>query len=142
MELAGVWSELAKWHYEGTLVRVVDGDTIRISAEQYADQRREFVVRLLGVDTPELRSKDAAEKERAVAARNFTMRFLIDSAGTMKRVQLRLTGRQDVYGRHLGWVMVDGEDLSEALIKAGLGEGKELVMHINRLTEEGSNAHG
>ncbi len=51
-----------------TLVRVVDGDTIRIEALVWIDLRVEVLVRIRGIDAPELNASCAEERALAVAA--------------------------------------------------------------------------
>ena len=90
--------------------RAIDGDTI-VCGRQH--------VRILNVDTPELGAHACctAEAELAERARRFTAEQL---AGT--RIEIRPDPKrpQDRYGRTLAWVVVDGIDLGEALIAAGL----------------------
>ncbi|MBT4718911.1 MAG: thermonuclease family protein, partial [Rhodospirillaceae bacterium] len=61
------------------LLRVIDGDTIAVSARIWLGQAVETLVRVDGVDTPELKGKCAAERKLARRARGFVIDFL--SAG-------------------------------------------------------------
>lgn len=72
-------------------------------------------VRLRGIDTPEMHSHCTDERTRASAAR----RFLIDKISHAIRVDLVMPQR-DKYFRLLATVHADGEDLSAALLRAGL----------------------
>lgn len=53
----------------GRLVDVYDGDTVKVVLP-FGGKLHKFNVRLAGIDTAEMRSKDAAVKERAVRARD------------------------------------------------------------------------
>ena len=128
--------EAAPWQFDGAPVRVIDGDTVVVEGNLFVDLRREFVVRLLEVDTPELRAKDTAERERALAAKRFTWDFMLTEGGHLRPLKIALTGRKDVYGRYLGWVSVAGVDLSRALIEAGHGEARTYAAHLRELTGE------
>ena len=87
---------------------VTDGDTVRLGDER---------IRLIGVDTPEtLRPKCLAEKMLGARATVFVKRRV----AAAKRVRIKRDGT-DRYGRTLAHVVLDGEDLSAALIAAGLG---------------------
>lgn len=88
-------------------VQVVDGDTLRIAGLGR--------VRVVGVDTPELRGQCERERELAQQAHTFTRRFLRGAV-----VEVVLLGK-DRYSRYLARVSVEGRDLAEALIAAGLG---------------------
>lgn len=97
---------------EGAQVRVIDGDTL-----QLPDGER---VRLLNIDTAEMPPRSACELERVLALR-----------AKARMQQLVLSGRlvlyagardQDVYGRSLRRVEIDGRDLGEQLIAEGLAQ--------------------
>ena len=53
------------------LIRVVDGDTLLVTARVWPGHRVDTRVRLLGIDAPELRSLCAEEREQARAARDW-----------------------------------------------------------------------
>ncbi len=86
---------------------VTDGDTLRRGDER---------IRLLGVDAPEtLRPKCLAE--RMLGARATV--FVKAKVAAAKRVRIERHGL-DRYHRTLARVYLDGEDLSQALLAAGL----------------------
>jgi endonuclease YncB( thermonuclease family) len=94
----------------------MDGDTaeIRWSA---ADVE---TVRVLGIDTPELRSRDDSGRSRLDArgaeARGFARgAFMIAS-----RIELLRCGRLDVHRRTLGYFFLDGRNYSVLALEAGL----------------------
>jgi micrococcal nuclease len=97
--------------YAATVTGNYDGDTLRV----LIDGRRE-TVRLINVDTPEIKGKCRAEIDLAYRARDFAGWF------TEGPVTL-ITGNRsrDKYGRLLAFVRnARGEDLGEAMIAAGL----------------------
>lgn len=89
--------------------RAVDGDTVEIAGE---------TIRLPNIDTPEIgQAKCASERERGVAAKARMQQLLRRGRITILRGD---HGRQvDKYGRTLGRVLVDGQDLGEILITEG-----------------------
>ena len=93
-------------------VKVYDGDTFHIGTimpSPYGATR--FCCRLLGVDTPELRSADNAEKALAREARD-----IVKSEILHKVISIRVSGH-DKYGRLLVRIKTEnGYDLSEKLI--------------------------
>ena len=98
---------------DGTVTRVVDGDTLHVRV-----QGRDETVRLLGIDTPELhRPATPVECGARPAAR--AMERLADG------VRVRLFAdptqdRRDRYGRLLAYaVTTDGVDLGEAMVRRG-----------------------
>ena len=133
-----------RYEYQAAASHIRDGDTPVLIAEQIVRwpdgevrTTHEFVVRILGVDTPETRDKDPQLRAIAYRAKEFTSDFLIDTEGILKPATLKLTGRKDVYGRWLGWVEVGGKDLSAALLEAGLGDERAITLHLAELAEEG-----
>jgi endonuclease YncB( thermonuclease family) len=98
------------------LVEVIDGDTLRVRAKIWLGQEILVLVRLRGVDTPELRGKCDREKQMARAARELVSRLA--AAGP-----LSLTGISGgkYYGRVVASVTnAQGEDLAPLLLEAGL----------------------
>lgn len=97
------------------LSRIIDGDTFTVdlpcSDEVFC---KDISVRVRGVDTPELKSKNAQKRQAALKAKEFTKNFLESG-----QVDLLKCGR-DKYFRLLCDVTSDGEDLASALLKAGL----------------------
>ena len=90
---------------------VIDGDTL----ERRATGER---IRLVNADTPEYGEQARCPAERRLAARatGLVRALLADAQG----VDVSETGQTDRYGRTLAHVVVDGRDLGETLIAAGL----------------------
>lgn len=95
---------------------VYDGDTFRIIVVGWPPVvGNSMPVRILGIDTPEIRGACDREKRLARDARQFTARALRDA----KTIELHNI-RRDKYFRLLAEVRVDGELLGPKLIAAGL----------------------
>lgn len=98
-----------------------DGDTIYVapSLETPACSRLRYgrweAVRVMGVDTPELKGRCAVESIAAERARS----RMIELLGS-DEVRLERHGC-DRYERTLARVFVDGRDVAETLIEEGLG---------------------
>jgi micrococcal nuclease len=102
--------------YEAVLMRVIDGDTedlrIDLGFNVFTEQR----FRLLGINTPELHSKDADEKVRAKAAMNYLSGLLSSSPLTARTSK----DKQEKYGRYLATIINNaGLDVNEEMVKAG-----------------------
>ena len=99
------------------VLRVIDGDTIAVRARIWIGQSVDTRVRIVGVDTPELRGKCAQEIELAAAARELVIEALGDQTVTLRDVRYDKFG-----GRVLARVeSYTGEDIARLLIAAGLG---------------------
>ncbi len=94
------------------VVRVVDGDTVTL----YCDGRGLLRTRLMGFDTPELYASDClGEKLQALQATAYLgWRYL--RAGEVS-VVMRGTDR---YDRKLARMRLDGKDVADVMIDAGL----------------------
>lgn len=95
---------------------VIDGDTLAVRVRVWLDQDIVTRVRLLGVDTPELRGKCAREREMAGNAKQALVRLL-----GQKNIRL-FDVRHDKYaGRVLARaVTAEGVDVSKFLIEKGM----------------------
>ena len=98
--------------YRARCTRVVDGDTADLLIDLgFHDMRRERF-RLLGIDTPELRSGDEATRIRAEAARAQLTSWLMEN---MDEWPLRIQAKRDPdsFGRWLAkiWVHVGDQEI-------------------------------
>lgn len=99
------------------LVSVYDGDTIKVTLSGVHPLfGRKISVRILGIDTPEIRGKCAAEKTKAKAARDFLKGVLKRAS----RIDLR-DAKRGKYFRILARVSADGQDVAALLIRKGHG---------------------
>ncbi len=100
-------------------ILVVDGDTLDVTFDLGFGIRHDRRVRLLGVDTPELRSSDPAERAAAEVARLFVREWL-DWSSLWPLVVRTRQDRADKYGRLLARVWrSDGAELGRDLVDAG-----------------------
>ncbi|PSQ42987.1 endonuclease [Halobacteriales archaeon SW_7_68_16] len=110
-----------------TIVEVVDGDTVEI---RYSDGR-EDTVRLLGVDTPEVRGAVGPDEFGVPDTESGRACLREVATGASAYARDRLAGREVVvrtdptadrrgyYGRLLAYVIVDGESFNRALLADG-----------------------
>ena len=90
--------------------RVVDGDTIDADIDLGFDISLTKRIRLAGIDTPESRTKDLAEKELGIDAKNWLKHRLEDAEDIIIRTQL--PDSTEKYGRIIGNLYINGEDTS------------------------------
>lgn len=102
--------------YHAKVLRVVDGDTIEVELDLGLRVYRVERLRLLRVDTPELRGGTAASKSEAQVAKQFVVDWCAERAGQV----VVETFKGDSFGRWLAEVQdVDGESLNDALRAEG-----------------------
>ena len=106
--------------YKAKCLRVVDGDTLDAQIDLGFDTHKVIRIRLVGINTPESRTRDLEEKPRGLAAKQFVKdtlakhenSFILQSHGVGK------------YGRCLGELYVEtlGEtSVQQTLINEGHG---------------------
>ena len=98
---------------------VVDGDTIDVIIDLGFDILFASRVRLAGIDTPESRTTDKAEKALGVEAKEYLKKQLKDAKTIVIRTEKMNSSEK--YGRILGWVYVNGE--SESLNNKMINDG-------------------
>ncbi len=101
----------------GTVIRVVDGDTLHVQVRQ-----RDETVRLLGIDTPESHRPGTPVE---CGARGATR--ALEALASGRRVRLvsdPTQDKRDRYGRRLAYVMLrgSGTDLGELMVRRGWAE--------------------
>lgn len=104
-----------------TVIDVIDGDTLRIRARIWLDQEVTVILRLAGIDTPELRSHCLVEKQFAEKAKSIIAFLTMGVDGKGQTVTLTNLRHDKYGGRVLGEVRLsDGRDLATILVTANL----------------------
>ncbi len=105
---------------EADIVRVIDGDTVEVRAHIWLGQQMTVMVRLAGVDAPELAGAPCPQaRQRALDAKSFL-------TARLDHQNVRL---HDIrYGKYAGRVVArmelpSGEDVSSLLASAGFDTG-------------------
>jgi micrococcal nuclease len=113
-------TNIQPYQYWAHVERVVDGDTIDLKVAVGFDAEITGRFRLLGVDTPEMFGTRHADAEHAagVAARQ-RVEALIPADGWVEVKTYKLAGREK-FGRYLCEIFIDGESLSDRLLREGL----------------------
>jgi micrococcal nuclease len=89
------------------VVKVVDGDTVDLEIDLGFSLTKKERCRIAGIDTPECRTRNKAEKQYGQAAKLY-MTGLLKNA---KELKVR-TEKDGKYGRMLGWIYADDNELS------------------------------
>lgn len=116
--------------FRAQCLKVVDGDTVDALCDVAFHSYRRERFRLVGVDTPELRSKDEAERLQAQAAKEYVEQALKPSVAPSLSVwPLRIVTFKDPdnFGRYLAEVYYkDAEgvehNLGDELLAKGLAK--------------------
>jgi len=98
----------------GKVVKVYDGDTITIATRIPNDSTiYRFSIRLLGIDTTEMKTHNSVEKELAIKARDALSNMIMYKIVQLKNVSI------EKYGRILANVYLQNINLSEWMISNG-----------------------
>ena len=97
-------------------LRAYDGDTVTVNIKNvHPLLGKKISIRVKGIDTPEIKGKTECEKKKAIEARDFVR----DVLSKAKKLELKESSRGK-YFRIVAFVIYDGKNLSDELIKAGL----------------------
>jgi len=99
--------------------KVVDGDTIDVDIDLGFSVSFFSRVRLAGIDTPESRTTDAKEKALGLEVKEKIKKELAAAKDVV--IKTEKPDSSEKYGRILGWVFLDGSDVSlnQKLINEG-----------------------
>jgi len=111
------------------VVNVVDGDTFDAEIDLGFSIAYSQRIRLAGIDTPESRTKDKAEKALGLESKEFLKKAISSAKDVV--IKTEKPDSSEKYGRVLGWVFLDGsaKSINQIMIDEGyawdyLGETK------------------
>lgn len=99
-----------RFWYGATVLNVIDGDTIDLMIDLGFNIHHKIRVRLYGVNTPESRTKDLAEKEMGLKAKSFTKDWLTNHKWVYVNT---IPDKNDKYGRILARIY-SSDDINAA----------------------------
>lgn len=109
------------YYYKAYVKDVYDGDTVTVDISLgFNVTMTDIKVRLIGIDTPEIRTKDLDEKSRGLATRDWLRERILN-----KKVLLH-TSEKGKFGRWLGtiWDLEnDTQDFENSYNKQMINEG-------------------
>ena len=110
-------------YYVNKVENVVDGDTIDVVIDLGFDIMFASRVRLAGIDTPESRTKDKAEKALGLESKEYLKKHLKDAKSVV--IKTEKMNSSEKFGRILGWLYVNGdtESLNDKMINDGYAWG-------------------
>jgi|TARA_E500000318_G_scaffold68437_1_gene63214 micrococcal nuclease len=101
------------YEYKATVTKVYDGDTITVDFDLgFGILIRKQKIRLLGINTPEVRGP---EKPQGIISRDALRQRILGKVVTIKTSK----DKKGKYGRWLGEVFVEEENINQWLITEG-----------------------
>tara|TARA_R110002124_G_scaffold276820_2_gene447771 strand:+ start:122 stop:538 length:417 start_codon:yes stop_codon:yes gene_type:complete len=96
------------YEYYCEVTRIVDGDTLDVDIDLgFSTKLTKQRIRMLGIDTPESRTRDLEEKSRGLLSK----KFLIGFCPIGSKIRLRSHGKGK-FGRILGEIFTEDDDVS------------------------------
>ena len=88
------------YEYKVNIIKIVDGDTVDVDIDLgFGVWLKDERVRIMGIDTPESRTRDLVEKKYGLAAKQYLTNMLDDEGGIVLKTHKDKTGK---FGRILG----------------------------------------
>ena len=129
------------YEYRCKVLKIVDGDTVDVDIDLgFGIVLKSERVRIMGIDTPESRTKDKVEKQFGLAAKKMLKEMLDNKSGPILKTQINKKGEdmKGKFGRILGdftvyhaptdsWRMVTDILVEEGHAVAYFGGSKEEV---------------
>jgi len=109
------------YSYKAKLIRVIDGDTIDAMIDLGFDTWIKKRIRLYGINTPEIRTKNLEEKKAGIAAKDRLSQIMEESDYKF----ILISHGVGKYGRCLGTLFIEDVNINELLL--GEGFAKEYV---------------
>jgi micrococcal nuclease len=109
------------YEYKAKVVKVIDGDTVDVDIDLgfgvvLTDER----VRIMGIDTPESRTRDKVEKVFGLASKKRLKELLGKTAILKTQINKNGEDMKGKFGRILGdFVSVDGRMVTDILVEEG-----------------------
>jgi micrococcal nuclease len=110
-------------YYVRKVENVVDGDTIDVLIDLGFDILFASRVRLAGIDTPESRTRDLAEKALGLESKEYLKKVLKDAKSVI--IKTEKMNSTEKFGRVLGWLYINGDTVSvnDTMINDGYAWG-------------------
>ena len=116
------------WTYRAKVVRVIDGDTVDVNIDLgFSTVLKKQRVRLMGIDTPESRTRDLVEKLFGKASKKHLTHLLSEGNITL------VSHDKGKFGRILGELFVHNED--ESVINVN----KQMILDHHAVEYTGEN---
>ena len=111
------------YEYRCRVIRVIDGDTVDVDIDLGFDiVLRDERVRIMGIDTPESRTRDKVEKKFGLASKARLKELIGGKSGPILKTQINKKGEdmRGKFGRILGVFVTDsGRLVTDILVEEG-----------------------
>ena len=108
------------YEYKVNIIKIVDGDTVDVDIDLgFGMWIKDERVRMMGIDTPESRTRDKVEKKFGLASKERLKRMLGKKGILKTQVNKKGEDMKGKFGRILGDFVVDDKMATEILVEEG-----------------------
>ena len=104
--------------YRAKIIGVYDGDTVTALVDLGFGITNKIKVRLKGINTPELRG---VERAQGIISRDFLREKILNKDIVIETFK----DKKGKYGRYIGTLWINDENINELLVEQGLAEKKD-----------------
>lgn len=111
-----LFSSFTKYYYSAKVTKVYDGDTITCDVDLGFDiNMSNQKIRLYGIDAPELRGP---KRTFGIVSRDSLRKWILGKDIELQTIQ----DKKGKYGRYLGIIYIEGENINDKLVSLNLAE--------------------
>ena len=110
------------YEYKAKVLRVVDGDTVDVDIDLgFGIWMKKERVRMMGIDTPESRTRDKVEKAFGLASKNRLKELLPVGSIAVLKTEIDRSGedKKGKFGRILGDFIIEDKRATDILVEEG-----------------------
>jgi len=107
------------YEYRAKVIRVIDGDTLKVDIDLGFTLHIQQTVRLYGINCPETRTKDVKEKEKGLMAKYWIEQLLLNKEIIIQTKLEKNTKEFDSFGRVLATIIYNEVNINEDMVKRG-----------------------
>ena len=108
------------WTYRAKVVRVIDGDTVDVDIDLgFGIWQKNERVRIMGLDTPESRTRDKIEKKFGLAAKAKLKSILGKDTVLKTTINKKGLDMKGKFGRVLGDFLQDDKSVAKTMCETG-----------------------
>ena len=108
------------YEYKCNIVKIVDGDTVDVDIDLgFGVWLKDERVRIMGIDTPESRTRDKVEKKFGLASKAMLKRVLGKTTVLKTTINKKGVDMKGKFGRVLGDFLHNGKPVSKLMCREG-----------------------
>ena len=108
------------WTYRCKVIKVIDGDTVDVDIDLgFGIWQKNERVRIMGIDTPESRTRNKIEKKFGLASKEHLKGLLGKESVLQTTINKKGVDMKGKFGRVLGDFIIDKKKVSKLLCEAG-----------------------